>query len=283
MTTFRRRLAAVLCTLAATCTVATVPHASAAPNAFVAFGDSIMANPTVDGWFMSKVTAGSSGSSGSSDVDINRGCATDRNGLVKQAAARLGMAAWDYSCPGATAHSGGKVFATQINEAIADGALDASTRVVVIQIGINDTHAAYTKGIPADVLHNNYVSTMVPEIQRIRQAAPHAQIKMIGYPSITDNNYTVCLAQWGFNLHTIEALPMATHFENQAEAMQRDVAQRTGIQFVDVRAQSMGHGMCASDEQRWMGAFIDLGAARNMPVHLTDNGKAQVARIIAES
>lgn len=124
------------------------------------------------------------------------------------------------------------------------------------------------------------MDTVVPEINRIRQAAPNAAIKVVGYPSISDN-FGVCMIQLGNNIHSLENLRQVTDWENIAENMLRDAAARSGVAYVDLRGPSMGHGMCAPDGQRWFGALIDLGQPRNLPVHMTDLGKGRVAEIIS--
>lgn len=259
------------------------PQASAAPNSLVAFGDSTMANPKVLDWLNSKLGGGSPMSSGlGSSNNITNNCAQDPNNFAKRTAAMQGLVPWDYSCSGATASSGGKLMSQQVDEAVRDGALSPGTRQVIIQMGFNDTHANLTRNTPHDVIAGNYVNVMAAQVDRIRHHAPHAQIKIIGYPSISDNVGT-CLLQLGNNVHTFERLDVLIGLENLTERMQRDLAARTNTQFVDVRNQSMGHGMCAPDGQRWFGALIDLGQPRNMPVHMSDLGNHEVAGIIARS
>lgn len=276
---FSALLASVLVT---TCGVFAAP-ATAAPGSLVAFGDSVMANPTMSDWARSKLGGGVlSARSGSSSPNISHGCAQDPNNFARRVAHLQGLTPRDYSCSGSTAVSGGKSMAQQVDEALHDGALNSDTREVLIQMGFNDTHTHITRNMSLDAISYNYVTAMVRQIDRIREHAPNARIKIVGYPSISDNR-GACLLQLGNNLHSFEQIDVLIVLENLIERMQRDLAQKTGTQFVDVRSQSMGHGMCAPDGQRWYGAFIDLGQPRNMPVHMTNLGNQEVAQIVARA
>ncbi|WPF67221.1 MULTISPECIES: GDSL-type esterase/lipase family protein [unclassified Corynebacterium] len=256
--------------------VAAVP-ATASPNALVGFGDSVMANPRA----LDHLSAGLPIPE-EQKPNVHNNCATDPNGMVKQVARIKGMEAKDYSCPGASVSTGGKRIDAQINDAIAQGALDNQTREVLIQIGFNDTYLNLADRKSPEEIHRNYVAAMTAQIGRIRQAAPNAAIKVVGYPSISDNKGT-CLIQLGNNIHSFEGIPLSTDLENMAEAMNRDAAAQAGVQYIDLRSASMGHGMCAPDGERWYGAAIDFGQPRNVPIHMTDLGVAKTSEIIAAS
>ncbi|KQB85782.1 GDSL-type esterase/lipase family protein [Corynebacterium lowii] len=256
--------------------MSTIP-ATAAPNALVGFGDSVMANPRA----LDHLSAGLPIPE-EQKQNVHNHCASDPNGMVKQVARLKGMEAHDYSCPGASASTGGKRISAQINDAIAQGALDGGTREVLIQIGFNDTYLNLADMKKPEEIHRNFVAAMVEQINRIRQAAPNAAIKVVGYPSISDNVGT-CLVQLGNNIHSFEGVPLTTDLENMAEAMNRDAAAQAGVQYIDLRSASMGHGMCAPDGERWYGAAIDFGQPRNVPIHMTDLGVTKTSEIVAAS
>ncbi|MBC3185531.1 hypothetical protein H7347_02895 [Corynebacterium sp. zg-331] len=249
--------------------------ALASPNALVGFGDSVMANPRA----LDHLSAGLPIPEGHKP-NVHNNCATDPNGMVKQVARIKGMEARDYSCPGASVTTGGKRISAQIDDAISQGALDGQTREVMIQIGFNDTYLNLADRKSPEDIHRSFVAALTPQIHRIRQAAPQAEIKVVGYPSISDNTGT-CLIQLGNNIHSFEGVPLTADLENMAEAMNRDAAAQAGVGYIDLRAASQGHGMCAPDGQRWFGAAIDFGQPRNVPVHMTDLGVAKASEIIA--
>ncbi|MDK8449890.1 GDSL-type esterase/lipase family protein [Corynebacterium mastitidis] len=251
--------------------------ATASPNALVGFGDSVMANPRL----LDHLSAGLPIPE-EQKHNVHNHCASDPNGMVKQVARLKGMEAHDYSCPGASVSTGGKRISAQIDDAIAQGALDGATREVLIQVGFNDTYLNMADRKAPEEIHRAYVAALTEQIGRIRQAAPQAAIRVLGYPSISDNVGT-CLVQLGNNIHSFEGVPLTTDLENMAEAMNRDAAAQSGVQYVDLRAASLGHGMCAPDGERWYGAAIDLGQPRNVPVHMTDLGVARISEIVAAS
>lgn len=272
-----RSLAAAAATVLTALGLAAAPQASAAPNSLVAFGDSVMSNPSVDRWFDSRIGAAVGSSSGDS-----RNCPTDPHGFAKHAAWQQGLTPHDYSCTGSSVFSGGVQLSTQVDRAIADGALSGGTREVLINFGFNDTYGPLLNGASEQWIRDTYINVAAGQVERIRSAAPAAEIKVVGYPSITDGN-AVCLLQLGNNIRTYEPLPIVAQSEDLTHSMQAGLAERTGTTFVDVRAASQGHDMCARDEDRWFGALVDFGQPRNLPFHMTDLGNREVGGIIARS
>lgn len=255
------------------------PQAAASPNSLVSFGDSVMANPTIPGWAQSRAhVVGSSGSSGGD----SRNCPTDPNGFAKHAAWQQGLTPHDYSCTGASVFSGGIPLEQQVDWAIADGNLSPGTQEVLVNFGFNDTYGPLLNGASEQWICDTYINVAATQIDRIRSAAPNAEIKIVGYPSITDGN-AVCLLQLGNNIHTYEPLPIIAQSEDLIHSMQSGLAAHTGTQFVDLRAQTAGHDMCAPDGQRWFGALVDFGQPRNLPFHMTDLGNREVGGIIARA
>lgn len=272
----KKSLALILATVMTTLGMAAAPQAAASPNSLVAFGDSVMANPDLGSWFNSRAL----GSSGSSD---GRNCPTDPNSFAKHAAWQQGMVPHDYSCTGASVFSGGTTtLATQVDWALQDGNLSPGTREVLINFGFNDTYGPLMNGASEQWIRDTYINVAAGQVDRIRAAAPNAEIKIVGYPSIT-NGSAVCLLQLGHNIRTYEPLPIIAQSENLIHSMQSGLAERTGTKFVDVRAASRGHDMCAPDGQRWYGALFDFGESTNLPIHMTARGMTEVGGIIARA
>ncbi|MBZ8177814.1 hydrolase [Corynebacterium poyangense] len=244
--------------------------ANAAPGNLVSFGDSIMANPTLEAEAQSRI-----------DPNANP-CPTDPWGFAKHAAWNMGLEPQDYSCAGATVFGGENRFDKEVDRAIADGALGPDTRVVLVNIGFNNTYGPLMSGVTENDIRNYVVDGASAQVERIRAAAPQAKIKIVGYSSITDDHHT-CLAQMGNNIHSREFFDFITYIEWLSDDMLRNVADRTHTQFVDLKPASVGHSMCAPDGERWFGGLIDLGQHRNMPVHMTALGNERVGQIIAQS
>lgn len=259
------------CALAVGGVLAQPAHAH--PRSLVGFGDSIVANPSPLHYATPKAV---------NDSTNLPNCTKDPNGMVKQIATRLNLTPYDFSCPGASVITGGQLLSDQVNRAIASGALDAGTSVVTMTIGANDTYPRLLRGQkPADI-QRDVVAAMVPELNRIKKAAPNAKVKVVGYPSYADK-HGVCLVQLGNNVHSYEPIKELLVMEDLMEGITREAARGAGVQYVDVRAASYGHGMCAADKDRWYGAFVELGQPANIPIHMTNIGVTAVADIVARS
>ena len=102
------------------------------------------------------------------------------------AAAQLGLAASDYSCTGTVTVSPGPQLYTQVDRALSDGALNPGTARVIITTGFNDTYN--NEGRPDADVRRDFVNYMIPQVSRIRAAAPNARIQFVGYPKITSGD-----------------------------------------------------------------------------------------------
>ncbi|MBP3089260.1 hydrolase [Corynebacterium sp. sy017] len=257
--------------------LAVIP-AHAAEGNFVSFGDSIPADPTPGDYLNDKISKAVN-----APGKNNLNCATNPNGFAAQAAARLNLDLADYSCAGASAFTGGQHISAQVDKAIADGKLNAGTKVVSIMAGFNDTYPHYiNKTLSAADIRARYVGEMSAQINRIKAAAPQATIKTIGYNQITDGDF-VCLVHVGGNASDRTFMPVMNEIEQLVQNMQRDTANATGTQFVDIKPSSAAHGICAPDQDRWISGVVDLPVVRNLPLHLTVGGHANTAEQIVRS
>lgn len=242
------------------------PHASATPaqqRNVIILGDSMVADP----W--------------AGDVVVNRlrgggQCPRSAESYAEQAARQAGLEARNFSCAGSQVNIGGPflktAFADQVDAALP--AIDPNTTHVWITQGFNDTWSGF--GPEA------YLDGMSWHIARIRERAPQATITMIGYPSITSNGQ-LCLAR------VIPGAPgpvpavQVADMESQAQEMQRELARRTGIDFVDVRSQTPGNGMCSPDDVRYVSALIDTtGPVAHMPFHINERGHREMAHMVVD-
>ncbi|AGS33823.1 Secreted hydrolase [Corynebacterium maris DSM 45190] len=239
--------------------------APAHARTLVLFGDSVPADPPLRDYVASEL-----GSSGHTD------CPTSGDNYGVRTAEGLGLQAQDFSCSGATSPSvvsllANRDFSQQVDRALTSAALDGDTARVLITVGFNDL---YQGGTP-----DNFVAAMIPQIERIHDAAPNARVQIVGYPTITDGD-DICVVNTD-RVVRVHA-PAVAHWERQAQHMQAELAAATGVEFVDLKESTRGRHMCAPDELRHWSAIIDDGPT-NLPFHLNAHGHRHVAEVIARS
>lgn len=264
------RVAAAAAALAFGCATAAAPTALAEGGNLVTFGDSIPANPTLEAYMAAKAAP---------EAPHGNPCPTDAIGYGTRAAQMLGMEPRDYSCAGASAFSGGRHITTEVDSALRDGALNGDTRVVLITAGFNDT---YVNGqMNRDQFIDAYKGAMIPQIDRIRAAAPNADIRIVGYPTMADGDF-VCVTNWGNNVRDHTPMPFIRVFEDNAQWAQVRLAEATGTRFVDLKPSTANRGTCGNDGDRIMATLIDFGiGVRNLPLHLSPAGHEHVAHVAA--
>lgn len=283
----RRLLVALASMLMLVGLVVAAPSADAQQRNFVIFGDSIIADTPTPQYLVNRIGAASSASSlsslGSSESSGSsfQQCPTSANNFGVRAAHKLGLPAWDFSCAGTTSISPGPQFSTQVDRAVSSGALSPATSRVIVSTGFNDTYN--NDGQSDQQVRARFVDGMRPQIQRIRNAAPNARIQIVGYATILDNDHA-CLFHLGANIRDRTYLPQVGRWERLAQDMQRDLANATGTEFVDMKSPTRDRGMCGPDHLRSWAGLLDFHAgAGNMPIHMTDRGHELVANVIARS
>lgn len=286
MLTSTRKLATYFATaaLAATGLLAGTAAAQAAPARggapVVAFGDSIMANPT-PGEYIQGIFAKTAPALPNNLNDND--CATDGT-FARTVAATSGIPSQsvkDYSCAGASFSTGGQHFTTAIHTAATKQDLGPHTHTVYLLGGANDTYPRILgQHTPINVIQRDLTGDITKQINHIKSHAPNARIKVVGYPTITNNHGHICYINPtpgpGLTSPTIKPKPV----ENAVQNAQRDAAARTSTQFVDSKAPSTGHDICAAD--RWMVGIADA-KPHNLPLHMTSHGLTHIARNAARA
>lgn len=242
--------------------------ASAAAAPLVIFGDSVAADPPLRDYLAGKLS-----SSGQPE------CPTSAHNYGTLAAERLGVPVADFSCSGTTSTGvrsvfGGQDFSRQVDRALAAEALNPATPRVIVTTGFNDT---YPHGDAA--AEELFLTAMIPQVQRIQQAAPRARVQIVGYPTIADGEH-ICVVNTD-RVVRVHA-PEVGRWERQAQRMQADLAAAAGVEFLDLKESTANRHMCAPDELRHWSAIIDDGPA-NLPFHLNAHGHRHVAEVIARS
>lgn len=273
-----RRLAAVLAALLATLAIAVpaAPRAEAQQRNLVIFGDSVISDPSGPQWAAGKLGLDPRGSS-----DVTTWCPTSPTNWGRQAATKLGLPAWDYSCTGTVSIQKGPQFASQVTRAVNDGGLNPNTARVIISTGFNDTY--HNDGRDRAAFRRDWVAAMVPQIQRIRAAAPNARIQIVGYPKVTSNG-NVCLFHIAPNVSDTTPFAAVAEWEDSIQWAQVDLARATGVEFLDLKPSTWNNSMCAPDHMRMWAGLIDFyGGPGNLPIHVNARGHAHVANVIAAS
>ncbi|RAV33894.1 GDSL-type esterase/lipase family protein [Corynebacterium heidelbergense] len=256
--------------------VSTPTAAVAAPGNTVVIGDSLAANPVAQDYLAQRgiPIPGAGRMNGA-------GCATDYrfSGTYSDAAK---VAVDDFTCSGASYRTGGVHLNELAGRATNAGALNGATKEVVLLGGANDTYpyVLNPSPLPVPVIEDQLRVAIQDTIRQVRQAAPNARIKVLGYPQISNGAGNVCL------LNVIPGQPtqdLTVHMGEIEAALQRagqTSAANERAAFVDLKPVSQGHEMCSND--RWMAGVIDTTAGpHNLPLHMTNAGLEAVARVAA--
>lgn len=232
-------------------------------------GDSVFANPDFLG-------APNVGAIREGDVD-NVTCGRGADRVANRLKELVDVPVHDYSCPGATALEGVRSSPrAQIDSAVRAGALTEDTTHVALLFGFNDFYFA-TPDLP-----DKYVAEIRSQIDRIRSIAPNAKVMVVSYPEITDANGNACFVHVPGVTDPVAPVKPLRGLEDLVHDTQRRTAAEAGAEFIDVRAATAGHGLCAPDEERYMSGYVDVEQEYNLTTHLTTVGNARVAAILAE-
>lgn len=272
-------LAAVV--MAGSAVTATAPAADAAPRNVVLFGDSMWSNGT--GTFPSQMAEfwqGPGKVTGNAPAEGR--C---KRGQVRVAASlqrQTGVKVEDYACNGAVAYApsnGSNNLKRQVDQAIAQGNLNRSTRAVFMNIGILDNIKAPGH---INIQTRNFVAGVRPQVERIKRAAPNAKVAFVGYPHIVDKYGTGCWIQTRTLQQVPLTIPPVRMAQDAAQHWQREAAKATGVGWIDMEGPTRANGTCAPANQRYVSGLVDnTSTPYNMTTHLTQVGNEGVARILS--
>lgn len=246
----------------------TISSLAALLTAVLAFGLSAPAQATPPyGPDAEYVALGDSFSSGLGATGSSPGgCGTSPNGYPALWAEQHGITSFiDASCGGAKTED---VLSTQLS------ALSATTDVVTITIGGND---AVLGNLVTNCLLGNaqcntvnqqfvvdlpgYLAKVEATYAAIRDAAPNADVYVLGYPHIFETGW-FCYGLFVPNQYQRQKIVASIDlFDNGLGELATDA----GFHWVDVRSIFSGHNVCSL--QPWVRSVVDLP-----PVHPNDNG-----------
>ena len=258
------------------------PAAVAQPGGvhYVAFGDSIAANPTWAEQFQKQNRASCIGGAdsyperlaGSFPSFFNASCAGSKITMLEGEQKPLS-----------------EVFDQGIDRAQKHAALGPNTKVVTITIGANDPwpHAMNYGYGSSDISidANDYTARIRDRIHRIKTAAPNARILLVGYPEFVDDDNRLCLVNHDGGSSSLQLPTIDPTLKNYFHSLNRAMAgaaPKLGVEYVDVATAFRGHNSCASGADRWVTTVIDNPGVSLLPMHISSDGVKSQARIIRE-
>lgn len=167
-----------------------------------------------------------------------------------------------------------------VESAIGYGDIGPGTEKVVLMYGGMDAFQWVDAGgklvAPSIESPSVFKATFQAVKNKVEAAAPGADVVFVSYPEFTTDD-NLCLV----NLEG-KTLPVPAPGSGRIqEAMRESIkaaADYSGAQFIDLYEQSLGHGTCAPDSQRWIAGFKDpkLGPMTNHPTVQGEYGFAEV-------
>ncbi|MEU1985591.1 SGNH/GDSL hydrolase family protein [Nocardia sp. NPDC019395] len=232
-----------------------------------------------------------------------------------QLSERMGLAGTpnfvDASCSGSTIASGdGWWLVHEVAEAAKQQAFGTKTDVIAIQTGMNDVWSrdntqsmisslqscvfnfvdgcgleAADQGRFTDyrnVTGEIYAGAIREVITYMRYYAPNARIMLVGYPELFPAGQEhVCVNTLGAGQVVQPRGRAVTEYLDRLNIAQRDAAQLLGLEFVDLRPVTAGHGLCSADP--WLNGFFDPAAdVAGIPFHPSAKGDEVAAEAVYE-
>lgn len=228
---------------------------------------------------------------------------------------RMGLAGTpdfvDASCSGSTIASGqGWWLVHEVAEAAKQQAFGPKTEVIAIQTGMNDvwsrtnTASMITSlqscvfnfvdgcGLEAaeqgrfteyrNVTGRVYANRIREVTTYMRYYAPNARIMLVGYPELFPAGQEhVCVNVLGAGQVVQPRGRAVTEYLDRLDTAQREAAELLGLEFVDIRSVTVGHGLCSAEP--WLNGFFDPAADfAGMPFHPSAHGDAVTAEAVYE-
>ncbi|MET7770611.1 SGNH/GDSL hydrolase family protein [Nocardia sp. NPDC005366] len=212
------------------------------------------------------------------------------------------------SCSGSSIDSGpGYTLAMQALQADHDGAFGPATRLVTLQLGLDD-HWGDTdqtlwyamqqcvfdlvRGCDLDAVEQGripdvrgvtgaaYAERIRAAVTYIRYYAPAARIVIVGYPEILPPGQgTACFSILGVAPFIQPRGRAIVEYFDRMDRAQREAAQLLGLDFFDTRALTTGHGLCSAEP--WInGVFDPHTDIAGLPLHPSARGDAVVANAL---
>lgn len=300
-------MAVVGCFVAAQLSGAPVAAADPQGTSLVVLGDSYTTNGDYIDVAAYAPSLFSQSASTRVDPDVLKLCPREQTSWPSQLERRIGASNThdytDVSCWGASLVTRGLPVNTQAKLAAQEGGFGPRTRMVAIQLGMNDIWAGQQPamswfgltcafgtqygcgwpaaparsifGTPAD-LGRVYAQRIQNVVDYIRCYAPNARIVLVGYPELmAAGSQTLCVDVAGVKISRSGAW-IAAQFLDAVDAAQRGAARLLGLDFFDTRAVTAGHTSCAADP--WITGLLNpMTPLFGFTLHPTSQADAAVA------
>ncbi|UGT38497.1 SGNH/GDSL hydrolase family protein [Nocardia yamanashiensis] len=214
----------------------------------------------------------------------------------------------DVSCPGASIDGGpGWSMAQEAQKADKAGGFGPRTKLVTLQFGLNDKWGessqtlwkslqtcvfnltegcgpeAVAEGRMTDyngVSANTMAARMRNAITYIRYYAPNARIVLVGYQELFPvGAEQLCLNFFGIAPYIQPRGRAVVEYFERIDQAQQDAARMLGIDFLDARSLTTGHGLCS--DQPWVNGVLDPRTDLDgLFFHPSSQGDAAVAGAI---
>jgi lysophospholipase L1-like esterase len=275
----RRFILPALLALAAT--VVTPAAASAAPERYVALGDSAASGPLIP----------------LPDLSMP-GCFRSTSNYPKLVAARLGLPITDVTCSGADTGDMASPQETDLGTAAPQfDALTADTTLVTLQIGGNDsglvglaqsclnllpdpwgTSCQATNTAGGGDVYGARVASVRPKVDavlaEIHSRAPAARVFVVGYTTyLPPNGCYPLVPVWARDANYVQAKI------DQLNQVLSDAAAAGDASYVDLRTPGIGKDVCKLPLLRWVEPFIPVNLAA--PLHPNLTGMLGMANVVA--
>lgn len=238
-----------------------------------------------------------------------RDCWIGHNTWPQRFADSIGIGPMDRinaSCSGASLTSGGFELANQARDVDKKGHIGPRTELILIQLGINDswgksranlihsvTQCAFniSQGCETEAIAQGraidtdgvtaaaYVKRTSQVITYLKYYAPNARIAFVGYPEMTpQRGNELCLNVLGLPVVQPRGKVLVEFFEKLREA-QMGAAKELGVEFVDIKTATSGHGPCTA--QPWVTGILDFRSnPLGFPWHLSPVGEIVTANTV---
>ncbi|WP_157390757.1 SGNH/GDSL hydrolase family protein [Nocardia terrae] len=213
------------------------------------------------------------------------------------------------SCAGATIEGGGGYTLTvQAANAAKQGAFGPKTKLVTLQFGFNEHWSgsdlspwsstekcfydiaggcgpdAVADGRmidPQAITGEAYATRISKVITYIRYYAPAAHIVIVGYPEMfRPDQESICFDILSLPLPQPKGRTVVEYF-NRMDTAEREAAARLGLDYLDARALTAGHGLCTPEQ--WINGIFDPKTKLDgLPFHPSPQGDAVVANALYE-
>ncbi|WP_405135635.1 SGNH/GDSL hydrolase family protein [Nocardia sp. NBC_01388] len=211
----------------------------------------------------------------------------------------------DGSCPGASIDTPpGYTLGIETRMADQAGAFGPRTKLVTLQFGLNDhwgsndvtlwsalqkcvfdlVDGCGPEAVDQDRMPDYHGVSGAIYAQRISNAvtyikyyAPNARIVLVGYPELFPSGQdALCISVLGVAPYIQPRGRALIEFLDRMDRAQREAAGLLGIDFLDNRTPTAGHGLCS--DQPWLNGFGDFRAdPGGLPFHPSAKGDSVVA------